>query len=379
MPRRDYSGAIAWLHGHGIPEDLIANLFDVQPQSVRMIAWRSDQGLLTLPVKRVASDLVLAGERTDKLLNSTKVESEPQVPRTRTEVAQLEGEIDDFGAHFWEHVRNREGARRLGLLLRRVSRPRTLLLKRAAARLYHLLAELYVHAGFCRSSLHFGHRAYVAESLIFKETHSRVDVNTIAKTCLLISLAFMLRSEFEEARVWILRSSQAFEAAGCREDSAPYVDPELPRQLAIVQFHFGYIGLAQQNLRKAQQLLPLYNRSATVAQVRDVGERFLNLVSEKADWEAGFTLKDFALDNWPQGDIHHALNVNWAAAEALTSGSPEAERRALALLHEMDHLSIGYVQQETVTELLKMTANVPAHLRSSWVKFSLYYNTFRNK
>jgi hypothetical protein len=375
MERRDYSGAIRWQLEHGLPIATIAQLFGKSEASIPVIAWRDANRLIPRKVEDVLLDVSSAGTAADELLKDVKIEEDELKAPIR--LTELEQQIDAFGRHFWRKVRDHEGAKELGLLLRKVSRPsfENLALRRAAAKLYHLLAEIYLHAGCCRSSLEFGVRAYQAEEELYRETVSRNELFSIGKTSLLISQALINRSEFDAALPWINRSRKAF-AAGCHQ-----IDPEHYKQLATVQFHGNAIKEAQKNYRLAGQILANYKYKpiATAAEVKDISERHLYVTEHSSDWEKAFDLAEYALKSWPKGDIHKSLNVNWAAAAGLSTDSPEGNRRAISLLRDKADLSRGYLHPQTVTELLLMTPHLPRKLRPQWTRFSLHYNAFRNK
>jgi hypothetical protein len=375
MERKDYSGAIRWQLEHGVSIATIAQLFSKSANSIPVIAWRDANRLIPRKVESVLHSTSSAGMAADELLRNAKKGGDGI--RVPLKLPELEQQIDVFGRHFWEKVRDHEGAGELGLLLRKVSRPscENLPLRRAAAKLYHLLAEIYLHAGCCRSSLEFGVKAFRAEEELYKETLSKVELFSIGKTSLLISQALINRSEFKGALPWIGRSTKAFEA-GCHQ-----VDPEHYKQLATVQFHSNAAKEAQRNYNLAGRLLAnyKYKPNVTAAEVKDISERHLNVADGSADWEKAFDLMEFALNSWPEGDIHKGLNVNWAAATGLSSDSLEGNRRAIKLLRDKAELSRGYLHPQTVTELLLMTLDLPRKLRPEWVRFSLHYNAFRNK
>jgi hypothetical protein len=199
MERRDYSGAIRWLYEHKVSPAVIARLFDKAERSIPVIAWRDRNLLFPRKVERVLSDVVLSGLAADQLLKQVRVEGDDLGVSYR--VPDIETEIDQFGRHFWEKVRYQQGAKELGLLLRKVSKPswENIPLRRAGARLNHLLSEIYLHAGCCLSSLVFGLKAYELEEGLYKETLSREELFRIGKTCLLISQALINRSQFSEA------------------------------------------------------------------------------------------------------------------------------------------------------------------------------------
>ena len=375
MERRDYSGAIRWLHERNISPAVIARLFDKAESSIPVIAWRDKNLLFPRKVERVLSDVASTGLAADQLLKQKRVDRDDlEVPYR---MPDIENDIDQFGRHFWEKVRYQQGAKELGLLLRKVSKPswENIPLRRAAARLNHLLSEIYLHAGCCLSSLVFGLKAYQSEEDLYKETLSREELFRIGKTCLLISQALINRSQFGEALAWINRSKQAFEAG--HHD----IDPEHYKQLATVQFHGKASSEAKSNYIRAGELLRDYRYRPNVseAEVRDISERHLHVIGELTQWESAFTLMEYALRNWPGDDIHKALNVNWAAAAGLMSDSTEGNRRAMELLRDQGHLSNGFFHPQTVTELLEITPNLPRKLQPEWVRFSLHYNAFRNK
>jgi hypothetical protein len=375
MEHRDYSGAIRWQFERGVPIATLARLFGKSESSVPVIAWRDANRLIPRKVEGVLQSMSSAGMAADELLKKATIgEDEIKAPLKLT---QLEQQIDAFGRNFWKKVRDHEGAKELGLLLRKVSRPslENLPLRRAAAKLYHLLAEIYLHAGCCRSSLKFGVMAYRAEEELYKEWLSRDELFSIGKTSLLISQALINRSEFNAAMPWINRGKKAFKS-GFHQ-----IDPEHYKQLATVQFHRNAAEEAQKNYKLAGRLLATYKYkpNATAAEVKDISERHLYVADSGSDWEKAFELMEYALKSWPKGDIHKGLNVNWAAAAGLSSDSSEGNRRAIKLLREKAFLSRGYLHPQTVTELLLMTPELPRKLRPEWTRFCLHYNAFRNK
>ncbi|HZU31277.1 MAG TPA: hypothetical protein VFB79_09190 [Candidatus Angelobacter sp.] len=375
MEHRDYSGAIRWQVDQGVPVTTIARLFNKSASSIPVIVWRDVNRLIPRKVENTLYDTNLAGMAADELLRDIEInEDELKAPLRLTE---LEQQIDAFGRHFWEKVRDHAGAKELGLLLRKVSRPswENISLRRAGAKLYHLLAEIYLHAGCCRSSLEFGVRACRAEERLYKETLSKDELFSIGKTSLLISQALINRSEFDTALPWIKRSKRAFEAG-----SHP-IDPEHYKQLATVQLHSNAVKEAHKNYQLAGRLLAnyKYKPNATAAEIKDISERHLYITDSSSDWEKAFNLMEYALKSWPKDDIHKGLNVNWAAAAGLSSDSPEGNRSAIKLLRDKTDLSRGYLHPQTVTELLLMTPELPRQLRPEWARFCLHYNAFRNK
>jgi hypothetical protein len=375
MERRDYSGAIRWQLEHGVSIATIAQLFGKSETSILVIAWRDANRIIPRKVENVLHITSSAGVAADKLLRKTKIDEDGI--QAQLKFADLDQQIDLFGQHFWEKVRDYKGARELGLLLRRVSRPslENISLRRAAAKLYHLLAEVYLHAGCCLSSIKFGVKAYRAEEELYKEWLSRDELFSIGKTSLLISQALINRSEFDAALPWINRSRKAFEAGSYQ------IDPEHYKQLATVQFHSNAVTEAQKNYKLAGRLLAnyKYKPNTTDAEVKDISERHLYVADRSSEWEKAFELMEYALKSWPKGDIHKGLNVNWAAAAGLSSDSSEGNRRAIKLLRDKAAFSRGYLHPQTVTELLLMTPDLPRKLRLEWARFSLHYNAFRNR
>jgi hypothetical protein len=375
MERRDYSGAIKWQFEHGVPVATVAQLFGKSERSIPVIAWRGANKLIPRGMEKVLRSASFAGMAADELLKDVQID-EDEI-KASLKLTELEQQIDAFGRHFWERVRDHEGAKELGLLLRKVSRPslENISLRRAAAKLYHLLAEIYLHAGCCRSSLEFGVKAYRAEEELYKEWRSRDELFSIGKTALLISQALINRSEFNEALPWINRSRKAFEAGSHQ------IDPEYHKQLATIQLHGNAMRDAKKNYELAGRLLTnyKYKPNATAAEIKDISERHLYVTDRSSDWEKAFDLAEYALKNWPKDDIHKGLNVNWAAAAGLSSDSAEGNRRAIKLLRDKAALSRGYLHPQTITELLFMTLRLPRRLRPEWARFSLHYNAFRNR
>lgn len=370
MERRDYSRAIRWLFDHDVAVSYIAAFFNKSESSIPVIAWRDRNGLVPRKTELAINNALRAGVDADLLLANPNTEPE----MISEEPTKLEIDVERFAETFWSKVRDHSGTAELGRLLRRASHPgvENISLRRSRSRLYHLLAEMHLHEGRCKSSLIYALKAYREQESLYKITLSRDELFSIGKTCLLISHAFILGSEFRKALPWLNVSKKAFEATG------PLVDPEHYRQLAVVQF-MDNPDEARKNLSLAGKLLPIFKPQASRAEVRDIGERFLKFVTNDIDWGESFNLFEYAIGNWPQGDLHVASNMNWAVGKALCTDSREAQAAALKLLEKHGSLSKGYLHQETVTELLPMASSLPLRLRRQWIWFAFHYNASRNK
>jgi len=376
----DFGGAINWLYRRGVSPETIAELFGQKPESIPVIAHRERKQKNRRRARRVLEDASeVASASEEFLIRDTDNKPSPLNPYARDlpspSVAELEEEVADFEKVFWAKVANAQGRRELGLLLRKVGWRSTenVILGRLSARIRHLRAELEVHAGNSTSALEAGIIAYREQEAVYRATLDKHDLHRLGKTCLLISHSHIRRHDWQDGLAWLRRANAAFEIAGLG------VDPEYHRQLATVAARRGDEDAAIKNYELARDLLPIYKPSAPTHEVRDVGERSLNLMGRQVKWEAAFELKDEARRSYPAYDIHHAINVNWAAAAGLSSDSPEAQNRAVKLLEDEGHLSDGFAHPATVTFLLKMTPALPAKLRRNWARFASSYNAFRNR
>lgn len=377
---RDFGGAINWLYRHGVSPETIGDLFGQKASSIPVIAHRERKQKSRRRARRVlevASAVALTS--ADFLKDGGDNKPSTLNPYARDlptpSVSRLEEEVAAFEKVFWAKVANAQGRRDLGLLLRKVSRPSrdNIILARLSARLHHLSAEIEVHAGNSTSALERGVVAYRQQEDVYRATRSREDLHRLGKTCLLISHSHFRRQDLPQGMAALERAKAAFDGAGLG------VDPEYYRQLAVSHARRGDDNLAIPNFRRAGELLPIYKPSAPAHEVRDVSQRFLNLMGPKVNWEAAFETKDAARRDYPAYDIHHGINVNWAAAAGLSTDSPEAVDRSLRLLEDEGHLTDGYAHPATVTLLLKMTPHLRVDLRRSWIRFATEYNAFRNR
>ena len=376
----DFAGAIQWLRDHGVSYSHIRALFPtLSKNNLGVIDFRIRRD----PNKKVArhvlekASYVGASAKTqiDGAARDRTTESNALSDRklSSASVRRLEDEVEEFAGSFWSHVRFLEGTKALGQFLKRVSIPGSdnVVLVRTGGRINHLLSELHLHAGYSTSAIAYGIEAYRWEQQSCNARPTPSSFETIGKTSLLISHACILRQDFFLASQWLKNAKTAFEVAGI-------TDPEFYRQRAVVAMQTNAPDQAREDFQKSGDFLPDYNSRTTPAVVADARDRFLNFLND--DWEEAFGLMRYAAKNWPAGDIHIGINVNWAAATAYITDSREAHREATnLLLHAKPDLTTGYGHQATVSHLLKLTPQLPAPLRKPWVYFSLYYNAYRNK
>jgi tetratricopeptide (TPR) repeat protein len=288
----------------------------------------------------------------------------------------LEEEIEQASANFWQHVRGLDGVLALGLLLRKTSQPdpENIHLLRLRCHLKHLLAETYVHAGYAKTAICFCEEAIEAELDLYKQTHSREDLKRYAKTLLLLSRAHIMREEWNTAGKVLKIAEQAFEVAHMP------VDPELHRQRAAILMNQGKIEEVAELYGKAFKTFPAHRAHLGYGEEDyyhyDVGIRPLAVLHGSIE-RAERNLE--VAEDWLAGDIHRAINLNWAAAAAFRSDSSQAEHSAQEWLKKAREESYGFGHQMTVTRLLELTPRIPSHLRKEWVLFALHYNAYRNK
>jgi tetratricopeptide (TPR) repeat protein len=363
---KDFRRAIHWLWQRGVPRQLIAELFGKSENLVSVLAHNENlnkqQGerRIILPTE---PDLGVAGD--DALLNTAG-----------TSTLELAEEVARAEEDFWSSVRSLAGIPRYGELLQRLSErsEEDILALRLRARLKKMTAETYAHAGYAKSAIALAAEALEIDLKLYDETWSKDDLASYAKICLLMSLAHTHREEWKSALAVIDRAERAFSAADIP------VDPELYRQRAFILLEQGKNEEAEKLFKKAFQVFPAHREFLGFGQENyaqhDVGIRPLAVLS--GDFEGALENLDIARA-WPAGDIHHAINLNWAIATALLSDSLEAKRFAEEHIARAMQESRGFGHQASIIFLLAMTPRIPQEHRRDWIKFALNYNAYRNR
>jgi tetratricopeptide (TPR) repeat protein len=362
----DLRPAMYWLWKHGVTRRELIDMFHIDANYISVSVH--NQGLAETERK---SSVVIP-----EVPDLTIAEDEYLIWKSSKDLDRIEDQIDKFGKSFWEHVRGLDGTLRLGESLRNISRPLdvNIPLLRFRAKLKHLLAETYLHAGYANTSIDFCNEAFEIQLDLYKDTHSRNDLKDYAKTMMLYSLANIMQENWKTSKAVLRIAEMAFEAA-----NVP-VDPELYRQQASIQMRAGKISEASALYKKAYDYFPAHREYLGYGEEKfyrhDVGVRPLAVLN--SDIEAAERNLEIARE-WPSYDIHRAINLNWAIATALRTGTPSSFKRAEELLEQARKESVGFGHQMTITLMLALTPRIPQHLQREWVIFALHYNAYRNK
>jgi hypothetical protein len=374
----DLGGVIKWLRDHGLTPKETADILAMTPNYVNVSLHRSH---LDENPKRILPLLGILDARGTVAEDQSFFTTEDDVDwSTPTKgIQDIERRIEKYEKRVWRGVRNLKGAAELGRLLRTFSRPASdnIPLLRLLARVHHLESQTYSHAGYSKSALECGLKAYGYCEYIYRQTHSPLDLERLAKTVLVISNSFISRGDIKRARVWLNIARQAFaEISTYGRDG---VDPEYLRQLASTQRNSGQFDEARKNLSRAGTILPTTQPNVTPAAVKDMGDRVLYVIGRKPEWDKSRELLESALDEWPEYDHHRASNLNWTVACGHLTDSPSIHREVERLLLEHGNEAQGFGLQSTATYLLSLTPRIPERLRHDWVFFALSYNAYRNK
>lgn len=362
----DFRPAMYWLRTHGMSRGEIAEMFTTTENFASV----------SISNEKHAAESREASVVIPQRPNLALAEDEFVIRLGESHADELEEKIESLGESFWEHVRGLDGLLRLGETLREVSRPHAENIPRwrMRARLKHLMAETYLHAGYAKSAIDLCEEAFALELNLYEQTQSREDIKSYAKTLMLSSLARIMREEWESARKTLEIAEESFKAA-----NVP-IDPEIFRQRASISLRHGDLEEAIRMYGEAFESFPEHREYLGYGQENyaryDVGVRPLAAI--QGDLEAAEHNLEVAND-WPEGDIHRAINLNWAVAAAFRTHSPEAEQRAHELLTQAYVAGFGFGHQMTITRLLELTPRVRQDIRDEWVLFALRYNAYRKK
>ena len=363
---KDFRRAIHWLWKRGVSRQLIGELFGKSTNQVSVSAYDENlaeherRGTVDLPpepnLKIAEDDLIL-----------------DLPPVSTLEIAE---EVETASKDFWGSVRSLEGIPVYGKLLQRLSKrsEEDILAHRLRARLKKMTAETYAHAGYLESAIALASEALNLDLKLYNDTRSKVELLSYAKVALLISLSHIQREEWRSALGTLKRAEQAFQAA-----DVP-IDPEVYRQRASIRFQQGRDDEAKILFKMAYDAFPAHRELLGFGEGaharHDVGKRPLAYMT--GDFGLALQNLEFARA-WPEGDIHHAINLNAAIATAFLSDTKEAGEFINDNLTRAVQESAGFGHQSTIIHLLELTPRIPLEHRTAWVRFALNYNAYRNR
>jgi hypothetical protein len=381
----DLGTAVVWLDGQ-LTTTEIAAIFGVTEAHVRQLRYRAgwQPANLQLPAELIkplippADPFASVPDELRELLRVRPKEDSITVVlngREKLRLELLENQIERLGSSFWSGVRFGAGIKPLHALLAYIGRPAHPRRIRTLARLRQLIAESYVHTGYSRSAIEEGLKSLHLSRVAFEDSGEASDLESLAKTALLISQAHLLRQEPARAKVFLDMHQQA------RARIRLPLGGEYRRQRGAVAFQRGDDEIARKWFGEATNVFSEtieYGRPKQRYEILTIGQRQTNLLGT-VDWDGSQELLEYMLKATPPGDIHVSMSINWTAACGFSINSPSANQRASELLEASKGASLGFGHQATVAWLLGLSPKIPASLRREWVRFALYFNAFRNK
>ncbi|HEX3683154.1 MAG TPA: hypothetical protein VHU83_11505 [Bryobacteraceae bacterium] len=369
--------AISWLLEHGVSTSDTASLLKTNPNYIRQLVFRARRGTGKSLVPAVLSSYddpaktPSAGLRA--WLGVRPVED--FVVLDSAEKKRLNGLLEateNEGAAFWQGVRFENGIPRYRRLLPLVGYPSHFRRIRLFARLKQLIAETYLHSGRITAALEEGMRSFALSSVAYHESESPHDLEQVGRTARLISQAFLLLADYSNTLRYLNIHARICERIGI----APR--PEYFHQLATVHFLNGEDDLARTSFKRAMERLADtvdYGQAKQKHEVLDIGCRQLHLLD--GNWEGAQELQHLMVQSLDPSDIHVSISANWTVATAFQTDSSTAQAEAMTLLEAYRPAAAGFVRQATTTELLALAPDLPANLRSAWVRYSLYQHALR--
>ena len=379
---------IAWLRLHQISIADLANWFKTNPNHIHQLVKRGSRSLrkevvyryLTAPCESPTVHV----DPVDPFLRR-KLGIRPQHDSVvldaaeKRRLAKLESQTEAAAADFWKGVRFEQGIGRFEEILRETRYPAHHRRIRLRARLRQLIAETHLHAGRSSSAIYQGllslHLYRIASQEAATEQDRTADLENLGRSARLISQGCLLRLE-PDAAAHYLQIHQSASKAGGKD-----VRPEYYHQLATIVFQTrkeddSARKFYEQAMSRLARIAD-YDRPKGQHEIWDIGRRHTNLL-EPLDWDGAQELLEFALAQYPSGDIHHAINVNWTAACGYSTDSDKAHTRATEILNEHRMIADGFGHQATTYRLLRLTQNLEMALRPDWVRYVLYENALRD-
>jgi hypothetical protein len=380
--------AIHWLHERGVPASDLASWFATNVNHIHQLSHRGSRA----PEKEIVSRFLSNPARspltypapTDSYLRRTlrirpHEDSVVLDAGEKRRLEALETKTEAAAAEFWAGVRFEQGIHRFEKILAQTRSPANHRRIRLRARLRQLIAETHVHAGRSASAIREGiasfHLYRIASHELPANSRDRSDIENAGRSARLISQAYLLRHDAAGAKRFLDVHAELSQSLGKN------VRPEYYHQMATV-------ALQQEDQDDAaktfyEQAEAAIKRVADFGEAKqqheiwDIGRRHVALLAP-VDWDASQELLRYALEKYPTGDIHHAINVNWTAACGFCTDSPTAHADAIAILRKFPLLADGFGREATSYRLLRLAANLQPNLRGKWARFALYENALRD-
>lgn len=387
MARRSFvsglKSTVRWLRDHDIPVAVVADLLTLSSEHVRKLDYDARRmfalheklparlveggALETVPGPELRSFLGIRSDSDGTGLSVQGVKA----------VRALEDAAEEVAGRFWAEIREPAYISRLKRLKERVGYPSHPRRVKLLARIYGLLSEVHLHTGRPALALADGLRAYHLYRVAHADSLDPLDLRLVAHTARLVAQMFLSGGEPDFALHFLSLHRSAVLRVG---DS---VRPEYHHQLGTIAFRANTTEAderARLELQMAMRKLAAvddYGRGRALHEIRDIGERHMNLL-RPFDWESSLGLLHDQLSAYPPGDVHHGLNVAATAACGLVIGDAKIESTAMDLLIRHADFAGGYPQLETAFRLLQLTPKLPSAIRAAWTRFALYENTAKD-
>ena len=373
-----FANDMDWLYRQGMSAAELGELFKTTAVNVRQIIWRSGphrkknpvHHFLSQPLSTPASVFDPVPVHLRRMLGVRPHEDFVILDRrSKQRLDRLEETVETLGTQFWSGVRYAAGLPALTGLLPLVGYGAHHQRIRILARLRQIIGENHLHFGRAASAINEGLASIHLYRVAHHESDCQTDLESLARTARLVAQAHLLRREPDLALHYLDIHKNAARAAGAQER------PEYFRQLAIAALQKEEDYACPENLQTAMQKLrdvTDYGIPTTEHEVRDIGERALNLI--RGDWDAGLALLEYMLKCYSPNDIHISLNVAWTAACGFATDDLRIHDQAFELLKRHSDSALGYGRQMSMFRLLELTPRIPLELRRAWARRVLYAN-----
>jgi hypothetical protein len=370
--------AVRWLSEHGVSTNRLASALGIKPGYIRLLRHRASPLHFNTPGDSVTDLLARPTARMRERLGVRPHEDSVATSRRSGQrLDELEHEIESI----WEaHARSgrfQEGLTALRSYQALRGYPSSARWLRFSARLHQHRAWFRGHGGMSRSAFEEAKMAIDLSHLAYKEKEDPLDLRRLTESCLIASNACVLGSDPAAALKMLDLAAQASERISDPLGSEYY------RQRGTACFQLSLPGDTPQ-VRE-------YFESATVAMERKqeygskgqlmmAGDRHLALLGTPDVALSAGILEQVEKDFGP-GSLQRVMMLNWTAACALATDSPELHTHAKQLLQAARSQSAPYGHQDTCAYLLALTTEVGLDPRfwRAWIHQALYGNVYRTQ
>jgi len=374
--------AMGWLRDHNLSAERIGALFGITGNHVRVLLhrWENQQRKARFSTLRAT---ITTPEDTFEKKVDPAVRKLLRIPEEveaddGSDLSKVEEGIEQLGVNFWGSVRYLEGVAQIRKMIQQMGRPTHLERLRHLARLRHLLAETHLHAGFTATAIQEGLHSLNISRTLYQEWEEPLDLERISSISLILSQAYLLRAEPDEARFYLDICCQADERLGSK------VDPDCLRQIGVYHFQKNKFDEARIFFERAGEAMRgriVYGRETQEYEILSSSVRHINLIApgQWPDWDDARELLQYMMRRLPPDDLHISQNVNWTVACGLSTDSPKEHAEAMQILNRHQDAAKGYGHQTTVAKLLSLTLDLPPALHPLWAKKALYLNAYSSR